>query len=224
MNRGRKIYISGGTRGYPDLNRAAFDDVETMLEVDGWLPHNPHKANEQNGFSDDEMFEVYIRSDIEALLSSHAICVLPNWQQSEGARLEVSIARALNMKFYRAIEMLDEHGDDAGWFYEHIDAPSVEVEGIDAEARRLVYGERAQTYGHPRGDFDRIAGIWAAILGVPVSAEQVAIMMAGLKLARLADSPKHRDSQVDTIGYILCLARVQEDPAEIAAWNARAAG
>lgn len=112
-------------------------------------------------------------------------------------------------------------------------------EGVDQEARRVVYGERAQTYGHPRGDFAAIAGIWMAMVraraefiapGVKVEdvpwekvldEELVAIMMSGLKLARLTKSPKHRDSQVDTIGYILCLTRLQDDPVELAAWNER---
>jgi len=215
------IYVSGPMRGIPDLNKQAFAEVTDVLATDGWLVHNPYEANKQNGFSDDELFEVYIRADIQAVLASDAICLLPGWRQSEGARLEVSIARALNLRFYFAAKFENDPVEGTGWTYEATTAPGLEVEGIDQEARRLVYGERAQTYGHPRGDFQRIAKIWGAILGTDVSEEQVAIMMAGLKLARLADTPLHRDSQVDTIGYILCLARLQEDPAEIEAWAGR---
>lgn len=112
-------------------------------------------------------------------------------------------------------------------------------EGVDEEARRIVYGARAQTYGHPRGDFAAIAGIWLAMIRARVEfiapgarvedipwdkimdEELVAIMMSGLKLARLTKSPDHRDSQVDTIGYILCLARLQDDPVETAGWRNR---
>lgn len=112
-------------------------------------------------------------------------------------------------------------------------------EGVDQEARRVVYGPRAQTYGHPRGDFEAIAGIWLAMIraraqfvapgtkveDIPwdkiMDDELVAIMMSGLKLARLTKSPTHRDSQVDTIGYILCLTRLQDDPVELAAWDNR---
>lgn len=84
------------------------------------------------------------------------------------------------------------------------------VEHIEQEARRLVHGERAQTYGHPRGDFDIVANLWSALLGVEVTAEKVAILMIAFKLARLSKTPTHRDSKVDVIGYVLCLERLME--------------
>lgn len=211
------IYVSGPMRGMPDLNRLAFAEVAAMLAKDGWRVHNPHEANDVNGFSDTELFEVYIRSDITALLNMKAICLLPGWRSSEGARLEVAIARALGLEFFYAFS--DHGGDD--WGYARTDTGAAGVEGIDQEARRLVYGDRAQTYGHPRGDFEKIGKLWGAILGIEVSAEQVALMMVAMKLARLSSTPTHRDSQVDVIGYALCLARLQEDPVEIQAWEAR---
>jgi hypothetical protein len=47
----------------------------------------------------------------------------------------------------------------------------------------------------------RIAAIWSAILGHPIKPPQVALMMAGLKLARLAHDPQHRDSSIDAAAY-----------------------
>lgn len=103
-----------------------------------------------------------------------------------------------------------------------------DIQGPDQEARSLVFGERAKTYGHPKVDFSIIAGIWRAMIegrvniltasgrvgDIPwdevLNAELVAIMMTGLKLARLVKSPDHHDSKVDTHGYMLTLDRVQE--------------
>jgi hypothetical protein len=45
---------------------------------------------------------------------------------------------------------------------------------IAAHAANLVTGEKQDSYGHPFDDFNRAAKIWEAILGVEVTAEQVA--------------------------------------------------
>lgn len=71
------------------------------------------------------------------------------------------------------------------------------------EAIHITAGDRATTYGHPADDFTRAGKIWEAILGTPVTAEQVALCMVGIKLARLGHTPNHRDSVVDAIGYLL---------------------
>jgi len=71
------------------------------------------------------------------------------------------------------------------------------------DAITLTSTSRHDTYGHPADDFGRAGQIWEAILGVPVSAEQVALCMVGVKLARLGHTPDHRDSVVDAIGYLL---------------------
>lgn len=206
-------YISGPMRGIPNLNRDLFYAAQERCERAGMAVFNP--ADEPPQYADAPMSEC-MRKDISALLETDVIVLLPGWQQSEGARQEVSIARVLDLDFMTYDPTTDE--------VHHTTAPELHVEGIDQEARRLVYGERAATYGHPRGDFAIIAGIWSALLQHEVTVEQVALCMAGLKLARLAKSPSHRDSQVDTIGYMLCLARLQEDPAEIEAWANRTGG
>ncbi|APZ81694.1 hypothetical protein NCPPB3778_72 [Rathayibacter phage NCPPB3778] len=69
------------------------------------------------------------------------------------------------------------------------------------EAEELINGQRRDDYGDVQESFSRIATIWSAILLTDVTPQQVALMMAGLKLARLASSPDHRDSYVDLAGY-----------------------
>ena len=68
------------------------------------------------------------------------------------------------------------------------------------EASALINGDRQTQYGTPQENFARVASIWSAILGHVVSPREVALCMAGLKLARLANGP-HRDSAVDLAGY-----------------------
>lgn len=84
---------------------------------------------------------------------------------------------------------------------------------IASYAAKLVTGDRQDDYGHPLDDFTRAGKIWEAILGVPVSAEQVALCMVGIKISRQTNAPK-LDNVIDGIGYFLTLAMVQEERAE----------
>lgn len=78
------------------------------------------------------------------------------------------------------------------------------------EAQRLVHGDRGEAYGHPLDDMSRTAKMWAAILGVPVSAEQVALCMIAVKISRQCNKPK-RDNVVDIAGYAECLQMVVDE-------------
>ncbi len=75
------------------------------------------------------------------------------------------------------------------------------------EAEAIVGGDRQQDYGGPRGSFDRIALTWTAILGCPVTGEQVGLCMIGLKLVRESHRHKH-DNLVDIAGYLKCLQQM----------------
>ena len=81
-------------------------------------------------------------------------------------------------------------------------------------AARLVSGDRQNDYGHPLEDFTRAGKIWSAVLGVDVSAEQVALCMIGVKIAREVHSEK-LDNAVDGIGYWLTYFMIKEKRAEI---------
>lgn len=73
---------------------------------------------------------------------------------------------------------------------------------IASEAVELVHGDRQDSYGSPRDNLGRIAGMWSAYLGADVSAHDVANMMTLLKVARARHAYK-RDNYVDGIAYLL---------------------
>lgn len=77
------------------------------------------------------------------------------------------------------------------------------------EAASLTSGDREKAYGHPRENFGRIASMWEAYLGVPVSGRQVAMCMVLVKVARDAHQPK-RDNLVDVAGYARTAERLGE--------------
>jgi hypothetical protein len=94
------------------------------------------------------------------------------------------------------------------------------------KAAELVLGNRNADYGTPHDDFVGVALIWSGILSAKltanITAEEVALCMAGLKLRREAHKPKE-DNLVDAHGYLLCLEWIrtgrQPRPAAASAWE-----
>jgi hypothetical protein len=73
------------------------------------------------------------------------------------------------------------------------------------DAARIINGSRDAQYGSPIDNFDRIARIWSVILGIDVTPEDVAMCMAGLKMARYASKSGFQpDTWIDLAGYAGC--------------------
>jgi hypothetical protein len=71
-----------------------------------------------------------------------------------------------------------------------------------------VLRDRNSTYGKPEDCFDMIAGLWTAYLGEWITAMDVSMMMALLKVARAKANPQHGDSFIDIAGYAACGAEL----------------
>ncbi len=86
-------------------------------------------------------------------------------------------------------------------------------------ADATIHGPRQADYGDKRQDFAQIAMIWQGLLAhklMPTSAitpEDVALCMIAVKMARLAKSPDHLDSQIDIAGYTGCYNELQNERA-----------
>ena len=123
-----------------------------------------------------------MRRDIKALMECDAITMLPGWERSEGARIEKEVCDRLRIK------EIDEHGK------------LVTTRTILQEAQDLIGGDRQASYGHPRDDFKRTAGMWSSYLGHPILPEDIPLMMVLLKTSREKNRHK-RDNLVDMCGY-----------------------
>ena len=70
------------------------------------------------------------------------------------------------------------------------------------QATSLTVGDRNAQHGNPYENHDNIARIWSVILGRKIEPFEVALCMAGLKLARLAGNPDNMDSYIDGAAYL----------------------
>lgn len=73
-------------------------------------------------------------------------------------------------------------------------------------AKGYVTKDRAADHGDMEDNFRRIALYWNAHLGLIdfIKTEDVAAMMALLKIARIHSNPTHIDNWVDACGYMAC--------------------
>ena len=81
-------------------------------------------------------------------------------------------------------------------------------------AKSIVGGDREQDYGSPEDSFKVIADLWNAYLAGcgntdSISAVDVAVMMALLKIARIASGHYKADSWIDLAGYAACGGEIE---------------
>lgn len=77
------------------------------------------------------------------------------------------------------------------------------------EAARVATVDRGGAYGDPEDNFSRIANLWNAHchnrgMETDFHVTDVALMLALMKVARLANNSAHPDSWADIAGYAAC--------------------
>ena len=189
------IYLSGPMSGLPNFNADEFAKYAAKYRALGWVVKSPP---ELDGGDFTKPYEEYIRRDVRVLLEEgiDRVYLLPGWQKSRGANLEVHLSKMFKIPIY------DTQTD------------KLFVESVTQEAYRLVNGERGETYSHPAIDFSRTASMVSGMLNhklkEPLTPQDIALLMVCVKLSRLVNSPDHRDSAVDIAGYIECYWMVKE--------------
>lgn len=83
-----------------------------------------------------------------------------------------------------------------------------------------IVASREPYYGNPKTNFALAASILNGVLGyklkVSLTPDDIGLIMIGVKLARLARTPHHRDSLDDIVGYVRCHQQVLHcDPNEL---------
>lgn len=82
--------------------------------------------------------------------------------------------------------------------------------GILRTAEIMVTGQREQDYGTPEENFTTIARLWSVAFGHEFVAEDVALAMILLKVARAVNGNGSDDTYVDIAGYAACGGEIRE--------------
>ena len=92
------------------------------------------------------------------------------------------------------------------------------------EAEKCVCGNREQDYGSPENNFRTIASFWATYLNgkhdsdvcINIEPEDVAAMLALLKIARISSGRVKDDNWIDLAGYAACGGEIATQRVEVA--------
>lgn len=90
-------YIAGPMRNVEQFNFPAFDAAAQVWTDAGWHVISPADLDRERGFDGTteptpEFIAAAMRQDLEAVAKVDALAVLPGWERSEGAGIEVRLA------------------------------------------------------------------------------------------------------------------------------------
>jgi hypothetical protein len=88
----KRVYLSGPMSGIEDSNFPAFHTAAAALRADGFEVVSPAEIQEAG------TWELCLRADIRELCTCDAIALMPGWENSKGANLELHLAHRLGME------------------------------------------------------------------------------------------------------------------------------
>ena len=94
-----RIYLCGPMTDLPAYNYPAFHAEAARLRALGWHVENPAENPAQESWSD------YLRVALTQMLTCDMVALLPGWESSEGATLEVHVASALSIEYLPSAEI-----------------------------------------------------------------------------------------------------------------------
>ena len=94
-----KLYIAGPMTGLPEFNYPAFEAARLELQRAGYEVLCPTDSEQHNDTGAPQTWDWYMRHAIRMVLDADGIALLPGWEQSRGAGVEVNLAFELGVEF-----------------------------------------------------------------------------------------------------------------------------
>lgn len=130
-----RVYLSGPMTGIPENNFPAFHDAAEYLRALGYEVVSPAEIQEAGSW------ELCLRADLRELCTCDSIALMPGWENSKGANLELHVAHRLGMEVIHLPLQFDliKHLRRQKVFSEQVFGPHPRVEGVcDHIAKELV--------------------------------------------------------------------------------------
>lgn len=89
-----RLYIAGPMAGLPEHNYPVFRAAAAGLRAHGYDVEDP--STNTNPTPDD--YHGWLRAGLKQLIRCDGIALLPGWESSGGARLEVNVGATLGMR------------------------------------------------------------------------------------------------------------------------------
>jgi hypothetical protein len=127
-----RVYLSGPMTGIPDNNFPAFREWAARLRADGYDVVSPAEIEEAGSW------EMCLRKDMRELPTCDAIALMPGWERSKGAHLELHVAHRLGMEVMHLPLQFDlvAHLRRQAAFSERTFGPGARVQGVVDHIRK----------------------------------------------------------------------------------------
>lgn len=102
-----RLYVSGPMTGLPEHNYPTFAAATNALVDAGYDVSSPHEIviTKPHG---EPTWHDYMRAAVRMLTHCDAIAVLPGWEKSRGALVEIDLARALDMPVLAVADLVEK--------------------------------------------------------------------------------------------------------------------
>lgn len=109
-----RCYIAGPMTGLPRFNFDAFEDACDRLRADGFHVTSPHEMDLANGYDPDSGVDIAdlratLEADIAAVKGADIVVLLPGWERSPGAMIEVLVAEAHGVPCVTLADVTNAH-------------------------------------------------------------------------------------------------------------------
>jgi hypothetical protein len=101
----KRVYVSGPMSGIPLHNEPAFTKASKLLREKGYAVVSPSEMNGTKALT----WEEFLIRDLSLLFHCDGIALLPGWEQSRGARLELAVAVKLGLYILDAFSLMPKH-------------------------------------------------------------------------------------------------------------------
>ena len=167
----KTVYLAGPMRGIPRFNFPAFDEAAALLRARGFTVISPAEMdriidgaqgidteNHADVHNPPLPFSHYMQRDLPEVCRCDAVAVLPGWEQSSGATLEVMVARRLGKPILDARTMQHVPDSADGGEVRITDAATGGQKGQKLERFDLIPAEPleelARVYGRGAAKYD----------------------------------------------------------------------